>query len=105
MNRAVSYAYVQLQDDRLSLMDQVMACRAYAEARGYDIVGEFNDIDASDHPSQYAGMQALRTMLDRDPETVVLTCQLDSEIQERLRESGATLEAVPPLASRAVGRP
>src|SRR5262245_5452212 len=105
MNRAVSYAYVHLQDDRPSLMDQVMACRAYAETHGYDIVGEFNDIDTSDHPSQYAGMEALRTMLAEDPDTVVLSYQLDPEVQQRLRAGGATLEAVSPLASRAVAHP
>ena len=105
MNRAVSYAYARLQEDRPSLMDQVMACRAYAETHGYDIVGEFNDIDTSDHPSQYAGMDALRTMLAKDPSTVILGYQLDPEVQERLRANGATLEAVPPLASRAVAHP
>jgi hypothetical protein len=86
-------------------MDQVMACRAYAETHGYDIVGEFNDIDTSDHPSEYAGMEALRTMLAEDPSTVILGYQLDPEVEERLRDNGATLEAVPPLASRAVAHP
>lgn len=105
MNRAVSYAYVHLQDDRPSLMDQVMACRAYAATRGYDIVGEFNDIDTSDHPNQYTGMKALLTMLAEDPETVVLSYQLSPTVQDRLRESGATIEAVPSLASRAVAQP
>ena len=104
MTRAVSYAYVHLQEDRPSLMDQVMACRAYAETHGYNIVGEFNDIDTSDHPNQYTGMKALRTMLAEDPETVVLSYQLDQEVQDRLRESGAKFEAVPPPTSRAVGR-
>ena len=104
MTRAVSYAYVHLQEDRPSLMDQVMACRAYAETHGYNIVGEFNDIDTSDHPNQYAGMKALRTMLAEDPETVVLSYLLEPEVQERLRESGAKVEAVPQLASRAVAQ-
>jgi hypothetical protein len=96
--------YVHLQGDRPSLMDQVMACRAYAETHGYNIVGEFNDIDTSDHPNQYAGMQALRAMLAANPETVVLSYQLDPEVHDRLRTSGATVEVVPPLASRAVAQ-
>ena len=103
MNRAVSYAYVHLQEDRPSLMEQVMACRAYAKTHGYDIVGEFNDIDTSDHPNQYKGMEALRTMLAEDPETVVLSYQLAPEVHERLRTAGARLEVVP-LASRAVAQ-
>jgi len=103
MNRAVSYAYVHLQEDRPSLMDQVMACRAYAKEHGYDIVGEFNDIDTSDHPNQYAGMEALQTMLAEDPETVVLSYQLASEVHERLRTTSARIETVP-LASRAVAQ-
>jgi hypothetical protein len=85
-------------------MDQVVACRAYAETHGYNIVGEFNDIDTSDHPNQYAGMDALRTMLAENPETVVLSYQLDPEVQERLRTSGARIETVPTLASRAVAQ-
>jgi hypothetical protein len=104
MNRAVSYAYVHLQEDRPSLMDQVMACRAYAKTHGYDIVGEFNDIDTSDHPNQYTGMEALQTMLAENPETVVLSYQLAPEVHERLRTTGARVEAVPPLASRAVAQ-
>ena len=104
MTRAVSYAYVHLQDDRPSLMDQVMACRAYAQAHGHNIVGEFNDIDTSDHPNQYSGMKALRTMLAEDPETVVLCYQLDPEVQDRLRESGARVEAVSQPVSRAVAQ-
>jgi hypothetical protein len=103
MNRAVSYAYVHLQEDRPSLMDQVMACRAYAKMHSYDVVGEFNDIDTSDHPNQYAGMEALRTMLAEDPETVVLSYQLAPEVHERLGATGAKLEVVP-LASRAVAQ-
>jgi hypothetical protein len=104
MNRAVSYAYVHLQENRPSLMDQVMACRDYAKQHGYDLVGEFNDIDTSDHPNQYAGMEALQTMLAEDPETVVLSYQLDPGVQERLKTIGARLEVVPMLASRAVAQ-
>src|SRR5262245_12540653 len=98
MKRAVSYAYVQLQGDRPSLMEQVMACRAYAETHGYTIVGEFNDIETSDHPNQYVGMQALQAMLAEDPETVVLSYQPNPEVHDRLIASGARLEAAPPLA-------
>ena len=105
MNRAVSYAYVHLQADRPSLMEQVMACRAYAKTHDYDIVGEFNDIDTSDHPNQYAGMEALQAMLAKAPETVVLSYQLAPEVHDRLRTTGAKVEAVPPLDSRAVGQP
>jgi hypothetical protein len=101
MSQAVSYAYVRLQGDRPSIMDQLTACRAYAEAHGYNIVGEFNDIDTSDHPKQDAGIAAVRATLAEAPETVVLICQPDSEIQDQLTASGATLEAVPALAMRA----
>ena len=104
MNRAVSYAYVRLQGDRPSLMDQVMACRAYAEERGYSIVGEFNDINTSDHPNQHTGMRALQATLAEDPETVVLSYQPDQEIQDALTANGARLEVVPPLATRAAAR-
>jgi hypothetical protein len=100
MKRAVSYAYVRLQGDRPSLMDQVMACRAHAEARGYSIVGEFNDIDASDHPNQHLGLKALQALIAEGPETVVLSYQPDPQIQDELAAGGVTLEAVPPLAAR-----
>jgi hypothetical protein len=86
-------------------MEHVMACRAYAEAHGYEIVGEFNDIDTSDHPSQFAGLEALQTLLAEDPETVVLSYQLEPKVHDRLRASGATIETVPPLNSRAVAQP
>ena len=105
MKRAVSYAYVGSQGDRPSLMDQVMACRAYAESHGYTIVGEFNDIDTSDHPNQYAGMKELQAAIAEARETVVLSYQPDPEVHERLTASGATLEAVPPLATRTAGQP
>jgi hypothetical protein len=82
-------------------MDQVMACRAYADERGYSIVGEFNDIDTSDHPNQHAGMQALQAILAENPETVVLSNQPDREVQDALTANGAKLEVVPPLAARA----
>jgi hypothetical protein len=101
MNQAVSYAYVRRQGERPSIMDQVMACRAYAEARGYSIIGEFNDIDTSDHPNQNAGMAAVRETLAEAPEAVVLICQPDPEIHDQLTASGATLEAVPALEMRA----
>ena len=76
----------------------------FAESHGYDIVGEFNDIDTSDHPNQFAGLEALQTLLAKHPETVVLSYQLDPEVQDRLRAGGATVEAVP-LNSRAVAQP
>jgi hypothetical protein len=81
-------------------MDQLMACRAYAEARGYRIVGEFNDIDTSDHPNQNAGMESVQKALAEDPGTVVLSCQPDPEVHDRLTAGGATLEAVPAPAMR-----
>jgi len=84
-------------------MDQVMACRAYAEARGYSIVGEFNDIDTSDHPNQHTGMQALQVTLAEDPESVVLIYQPDQEVQDVFTTNGANLEAVPPLTARTAG--
>ncbi len=104
MNRAVSYSYVRVQGDRPSLMDQVMACRAYAEERGYSIVGEFNDIDTGDHPNQHTGLHALQETLVEDPATVVLSYQPDQEVQDVLTTNGAKLEAVPPLATRAAGQ-
>jgi hypothetical protein len=81
-------------------MDQVMACRAYAEAHGYTIIGEFNDIDTSDHPNQNAGLETLRAALAENPDTVVLTYQPDAETERELTANGARLEAVPPLATR-----
>jgi hypothetical protein len=100
MNQAVSYAYTRLEDGRPTINDQLAACRAFAEQHGYSIIGEFNDIDTSDHPSQNAGIAAVQATLAEAPETLVLSYNPDPDVYDQLTASGATLEAVPALLTQ-----
>jgi hypothetical protein len=105
MQQAVSYSYSRPQSGRASLYDQVEACRAYAESKGYHIVGEFNDIESPAHPNQGAGAAAVLEKLGEDPTTVVLIYQPDADVLERLQQRAGTVESVPALASRAARLP
>src|SRR3954453_2666365 len=101
MQQAVSYSYVRPQSERPSLYDQVEACRAHAQSKGYHIVGEFNDIDSPGHPNEGAGAASVLEQLGEDSSTVVLIYQPDADVLERLQERAGTVEAVPALAARA----
>ena len=90
---------------RPSLYDQVEACRAYADSKGYHIVGEFNDIDSPTHPNEGAGAAAVLEKLGENPSTVVLIYQPDADVLERLQGRAGALESVPALASRAARMP
>ena len=105
MQQAVSYSYVRPQSARPALYDQVEACRAYAESKGYHIVGEFNDIDSPDHPNEGAGAASVLEKLGEDPTTVVLIYQPDADVLERLQERAGTVESVPALAARTARTP
>ena len=100
MSQAVSYAYEHATGERPSLFDQFAACRAYAEANGHTIVGEFNDIDMADHPDQRAGIESIRSFLANDPTTVVLIYKPDSMVTEQFSAIGAKVEGVGPLIGR-----
>lgn len=63
MTTAVAYAYTSTAEERPTLLDQFTACRNYAAAHNYEIVGEFNDIDEADHRATGAGQAAIRCCL------------------------------------------
>jgi hypothetical protein len=101
MQQVVSYSYERPQSARPTLYDQVEACRAYAQAQGYRIVGEYNDVETPTHPNQGAGVAALLEALADDPSTAVLIYQPDQDVLDRLQAKSATVEAVPAIAQRA----
>ena len=104
MQSAVSYAYERASSARPTLYDQFAACRAYAEAQRYHIVGEYNDIDTPSHPNEGAGFAMILRMLADDPTTVVLIYQPDQDVVDQLAAHQAKVEPVTTLAERAAGR-
>jgi hypothetical protein len=94
MANAVSYAYTNTTEERATLLDQFTACRDYAAAHGYAIVGEFNDIDASDHQATGAALEAIRNAVSHQGATAILVYQPSSAALDRLNTVGATVEQV-----------
>ena len=99
MTNAVSYAYTNTTEERPTLLDQFTACRDYAAAHDYAIVGEFNDIDDDDHKATGAALEATREAVAHDGATVILVCQPSAAVLDQLKALGATVENVtaPPV--------
>jgi hypothetical protein len=94
MTNAVSYAYTNNAEERPTLLDQFTACRNYAAAHGYEIAGEFNDIDEGDHQATGAGQEAIREAVARDRATLVLVYQPSPSMLDRLSALGGKVETV-----------
>jgi hypothetical protein len=94
MTNAVSYAYTNTAEERPTLLDQFTACRNYAAAQGYELVGEFNDIDEADHPATGAGQEAIRQAVARAGATIVLVYQPSASVLDPLNALGAKVEIV-----------
>ena len=88
MTNAVSYAYTNTTEERPTLLDQFIACRNYAAAHNYQIVGEFNDIDEADHQAAGAGQQVIREAVAHDGATIILVCQPSASMLDRLNALG-----------------
>jgi Resolvase, N terminal domain len=99
MTTAVSYAYVNTSEKRSSLMEQFDACRAYAAAHGYTIVGEFNDIEESDHPATAAAVESIHDAVARQGATTILIHRPSAWALARLNGLGATVEDVSIMGS------
>jgi len=94
MANAVSYAYTNTTETRPSLLDQFNACRDYAAAHGYELVGEFNDIDDDDHKATGAGLKALAAAVSSQGATAILAYQPSAAALDQLSTTGATIEKV-----------
>ena len=94
MTTAVSYAYVNAGDNRPTLTEQFDACRAYSSAHGYTIVGEFNDIEESDHPATAAAVESIQDAVARQGATTILVHRPSAWALGRLNGLGATVEDV-----------
>jgi hypothetical protein len=94
MTTAVSYAYVNTSESRLTLTEQFDACRAYSSAHSYTIVGEFNDIEESDHPVTAAAVEAIQDAIATHGVTTILVDRPSGWALERLNSLGAMVEDV-----------
>jgi hypothetical protein len=75
-------------------MEQFDACRAYSSAHGYTIVGEYNDIEESDHPATAAAIETIHDAVARQGVTTILVHRPSAWARERLNGLGATIEDV-----------
>lgn len=94
MTNAVSYAYTNTTEKRPTLLDQFIACRDYAAAHHYELVGEFNDIDDNDHQATGAGLKALSAAMSSQGVTTILVYQPSAAALDHLSTLGATVEKV-----------
>jgi DNA invertase Pin-like site-specific DNA recombinase len=94
MTTAALYAYVNISENRPSLMEQFNACRAYASAHGYTIVGEYNDIEESDHPATAAAVETIHNAIARQGVTTILVHRPSAWALQRLNGLEATIEDV-----------
>src|SRR5215213_3555616 len=103
--RAVIYTRVssQGQEDNSSLRTQAAACLAYAEERGWQIVGTFSDVHTGAEYRERPGLSTLREQVRADAVDVVLAFALDrlsrnqahlAVLAEEVEEHGARLEFV-----------
>ncbi len=99
MTNAVSYAYTNTSEERPTLLDQFTACRDYAAAHDYAIVGEFNDIDEDDHKATGAGLKALGDAVSNQGATTILVYQPSSAVLDQLSTVGASVEKVAALVA------
>jgi hypothetical protein len=94
MTNAVAYAYTSTAEERPTLLDQFTACRNYAAAHNYEIVGEFNDIDEADHRATGAGQAAIREVVARDGAAIILVYQPFRSVLDALNALGAKVETI-----------
>src|SRR5215213_7709240 len=103
--RAVIYTRVssQGQEDNSSLRTQAAACLAYAEERGWQIVGTFSDVHTGAEYRERPGLSTLREQVRARAVDVVLAHALDrisrnqahlAILAEEIEEHGARLEFV-----------
>ncbi len=103
--RAVIYTRVssQGQEDNSSLRTQNAACRAYAEERGWQIIGTFSDVHTGAEYRERPGLSALREQTRARAVDVVLVHALDrlsrnqahlAILAEEIEDHGARLEFV-----------
>ena len=103
--RAVIYTRVssQGQEDNSSLRTQSAACCAYAEERGWQIVGIFSDVHTGAEYRERPGLSALRQQTRAQSVDVVLAYALDrlsrnqahlAILAEEIEDHGARLEFV-----------
>lgn len=94
MTNAVSYAYTTTTEEHPALQDQFAACRDYAAAHGYSIVGEFNDIDEEGHQATGAALDAIREAVAHHGAEVILVYRPSASMLDRLNGLGAKVESV-----------
>ena len=94
MTNAISYAYTNMTENRLTLMDQFRACRDYAAALGYTVAAELNDIDENDHHATQKLLEEVRKAVADYGATVILVYQPSAWAHERLQGLGAEIEEV-----------
>jgi hypothetical protein len=100
MTNAVSYAYSNTTEERPTLLDQFTACRDYAAAHSYMIVGEFNDIDDDDHKATGAALEAISDAVSHQGAATILVYQPSAAVLDRLNTLGATVENVTALVAQ-----
>jgi hypothetical protein len=103
MTNAVSFAYAADNEEHPSLLDQFAACREYARAKGYRVIGEYNEINEADHPATGAALKAMGEALANSEDTVILMYQPTPTMREKLASFSAPIEAVGPI-ERSVSR-
>ena len=83
MTKVVTFGYAADNEQHPPLIDQFTACREYARAKGYTVIGEYNEINEADHPATGAALRARSEMIDKGGADMILVYQPTPTLQEK----------------------
>lgn len=96
MTKVVTFGYAADDEQHPPLVEQFAACREYARAKGYTVIGEYNEINEADHPATGAALRALGETIGQGGAAMILVYQPTPTMQEKLAEFNIPIEAVGP---------
>lgn len=97
MTKVVTFGYAADNEQHPSLLEQFAVCREYARAKGYMVIGEYNEINEADHPATGAALRAMGEMIKEGGAEMILVYQPTPTMQEKLAEFNMPIETVSPV--------
>jgi hypothetical protein len=97
MTKVVTFGYAADNEQHPPLLEQLSACREYARAKGYMVLGEYNEINEADHPATGAALRAMGETIAQGGAEMILVYQPTPTMQEKLSGFGLPIEAVGPM--------
>lgn len=94
MTKVVTFGYAADNEAHPTLLEQFSACRDYARAKGYTVIGEYNEINEADHPATGAALRAMSEMIAEGGASMILVYQPTPTMREKLAEFNIPVEAV-----------